>query len=137
MYPISRQDLVRQVERDAQRSGERARRFAQGAVPRRREGIGAQVGIAIRPAEATDVRALVRLAELDTRPLPAGRVLVAAVAGQIRAALSVDTGELIADPFAATAQLEALLRLRAEQVDRTAGRRGVLAALHLRPGRAT
>lgn len=134
MYPMLGSMLTREVEMDARRAGERARRLADAA--RHREGISAHVDIAIREAEATDVRALVRLAELDTRPIPAGRVLVAAAAGEIRAALSVDTRELIADPFAATTQLEELLRLRADQISSGGRRHRLLGALHMRPGRA-
>src|SRR5215217_3649244 len=95
--------------------------------------------VAIRAADDRDVLELMRLADLDSRPVPAGRVLVAEAGGRIRAALSVDRDAMIADPFVATAELQALLRLRAEQMrrERRAGRRsGVLSALHLRPGRA-
>jgi hypothetical protein len=136
MYPMLGSMLTREVEMDARRAGERARRLADLDAARHREGISAHVDIAIREAEATDVRALVRLAELDTRPIPAGRVLVAAAAGEIRAALSVDTRELIADPFAATTQLEELLRLRADQISSGGRRHRLLGALHMRPGRA-
>ena len=95
------------------------------------------IDIAIREAEPTDIRALARLAELDSRPLPGGEVLVAEADGRIRAALSVDRDAMIADPFEATAELAALLELRAEQIrrDRRPAKRrgGLLDGLRLRP----
>jgi hypothetical protein len=71
--------------------------------------------ISIRPAAAADTRALRRVAERDSRVLPGGPLLVAEVAGEVRAALSLDTGEAVADPFRPTAALVDLLRLRARQ----------------------
>lgn len=72
--------------------------------------------IVIRRADASDARALHRLAALDEAPAPhAGpEVLVAEVAGRIVAA--VDGDRAIADPFEPTAPLVDLLRLRARQV---------------------
>ena len=40
---------------------------------------------------------------------------MAEVAGEVQAALSLDTGESVADPFRPTAALVDLLRLRARQ----------------------
>ena len=71
--------------------------------------------ISIRPAAADDAPALRRVAERDSRPLPGGRLLVAEVAGEVQAVLSLDTGESVADPFRPTAALVDLLRLRARQ----------------------
>jgi hypothetical protein len=69
--------------------------------------------IAIRTATAADGQALVRLAALDSAPVPAGPVLLAEVDGQPRAALDVPSGRAVADPFARTAELVELLRVRA------------------------
>jgi hypothetical protein len=138
MISMVEQELSRQAELEARRAGVRARRLreardAGAARP------AAQVDVVIRAAGPTDLPALARLAELDSKPLPAGRLLVAKAAGQIRVAMSVDGGGTIADPFAVTQPLEELLRLRANQVrrDRRNERRGggLLAALHLRAGR--
>jgi hypothetical protein len=74
--------------------------------------------ISIRFAAPGDGRPLQRIAERDSRRLPGGRLLVADVAGELQAALSVDTGEWVADPFRPTAALVDLLRLRARQVER-------------------
>ena len=86
--------------------------------------------VGIREAEAADMPALLRLADLDSRPLPAGRLFVAEAGGRIVAALGARSGTVIADPFVPTAEVVALLRLRAEQVNgSTHRRRGRLAAL--------
>ena len=72
--------------------------------------------ITIRRAGASDRAALERLAALDAGRVPAGDVLVAEVDGQLRAALAVTTREHIADPFAATRDVVALLDRRAERL---------------------
>jgi hypothetical protein len=58
-----------------------------------------------------------RLAQLDTAVCPRGRVLVAAVAGEPRAALPLDGGPAVADPFHRTAELVTLLKMRAAQLN--------------------
>jgi hypothetical protein len=138
MYPMVEQELSRQAELEAQRAGLRQRLLRQLETAHNGSGgLAPDVDIAIREALPTDLRELMHLAELDSRPMPVGHVLVAKVDGKLRAALSVDSGELVADPFVATAELEQLLRLRADQLHkegRTPYRRsGLLAALHLRP----
>jgi hypothetical protein len=72
--------------------------------------------VTIRWALPTDLSALERVARLDSKRLPAGPLLVAAVDGQIRAALSSLEGIAIADPFFPTADLVGLLRTRASQL---------------------
>jgi hypothetical protein len=76
--------------------------------------------IAIRPARPSDAERLRWLAQRDTANVPAGRLLVAEVDGAIAAAVAVDGGEAIADPFQRTAELVALLRMRAHQGRRRA-----------------
>lgn len=71
--------------------------------------------ISIRLADADDMRAVRRVAERDSRRLPGGDLLVAEVDGEARAALSLGTGEVVADPFHPTADLVVLLRTRARQ----------------------
>jgi hypothetical protein len=136
MYPMVEQELSRQAELEARRAGARARRLlaletyaGAKAVP--------DVDVAIREAESRDVPELMRLAELDSRPLPVGEMLVAEAGGKIRAALSVESSAAIADPFVPTAELLSLLELRAQQMrrDRRSRPGGVLGALHLRPNR--
>lgn len=79
----------------------------------------------IRRVDHTDADAarLAELAERDTREVPEGPVLGAEVDGRLVAAISLSTGGLIADPFRPTSELQALLKLRAAQLDqRRAGR---------------
>lgn len=60
--------------------------------------------------------AIERLAQLDSATRPGGPVLVAAVAGEPVAALPLDGGPAIADPFQPTAALVSLLELRIAQM---------------------
>lgn len=78
-------------------------------------------GISIRfagPADQEDVR---RLALLDSARVGDGDALVAEVDGRIEAALPLDGGRPIADPFVPSAELVTLLELRARQLE---GERG-------------
>ena len=72
---------------------------------------------AVRPGEGDDVR---RLAELVDRAIPRGPLLVAESDGEIVAALSTVTGEIVSDPFRATGDLVELLQLRSKQLIRAA-----------------
>ena len=76
--------------------------------------------ITIRQATSDDAFALRRLAALDDRPALRGDVLLAEQAGDIRAALSLENGRSIANPFAATAQLVELLRMQSRYVETVA-----------------
>ena len=79
--------------------------------------------IAIRPFTDSDVRAVREVAQRDSSTVPAGMLLVADVGGRVRAALSLDTGEVVADPFAPSAELVDLLRARARQLNGRPARR--------------
>ncbi|HEV3391121.1 MAG TPA: hypothetical protein VG057_19010 [Solirubrobacteraceae bacterium] len=72
--------------------------------------------IVIRPNRAADDRALARLAGLDSASVPAEPLLVAEAGDELRAALSLRDGAVIADPFHRTAQLVTLLQTRAAQL---------------------
>jgi hypothetical protein len=63
-----------------------------------------------RPADDEDVR---RLADLDSRRVPAGPALLALADDEPAAALSLVDGAVVADPFQPTEGLVALLRERA------------------------
>ena len=65
--------------------------------------------VIIRQATAADHGALARLASLDSNAIPAGAVLVAEEHGEILAAVSIQTGQAISDPFRPTAELVSLL----------------------------
>lgn len=75
-------------------------------------------GISIRHLDADDRAEVDRLAQLDSRRPPEGALLGLAVEGRLVAAISLATGESIADPFSRTGELRALLELRAAQLRR-------------------
>ncbi|MEA2321133.1 MAG: hypothetical protein QOD81_983 [Solirubrobacteraceae bacterium] len=70
----------------------------------------------IRVADPDDAVALQRLAALDSRPLPPGRLLVAEVDGELWAAVSLQDARDIADPFRPSGELVLLLHERARQL---------------------
>jgi hypothetical protein len=72
--------------------------------------------ISIRLATPDDAQALRRLAQLDSSEVPAGPVLLAERQDQLQAALGLHDGATIADPFAPTAELVALLHVRASRL---------------------
>ena len=74
--------------------------------------------IVIRRARESDAHALRRLAQLDRARVPAGDLLVAEADGELRAALSVETREFIADPFFPSRELVTLLDMRASRLRR-------------------
>ena len=74
--------------------------------------------VILRPATADDTTALRHLAQLDSAEMPSGSVLMAVVDGRPLAALSVDTGAVIADPFSRTIDLVAVLQERASRIRR-------------------
>ena len=69
----------------------------------------------IRTAVSSDRDALDRLAALDEAVRPAGDLVVATIDGELAAAVSIDNGEAIADPFRRTADAVALLRAHARR----------------------
>ncbi len=71
--------------------------------------------VTLRPTNAADRPALQRLAELESRWFPPpGPHLVAVTEGRVDAAISLSSGEVIADPFRRTAELCDLLRFHAK-----------------------
>jgi hypothetical protein len=72
--------------------------------------------ITVRRASASDRLALDRLAALDSARPPGGPALIAEADSRILAALPLGSGRPIADPFEPTAEIVALLALRAEQI---------------------
>jgi hypothetical protein len=79
--------------------------------------------LVLRPATSVDSPDLERLAALDSaRPLD-GDVLLAYAGGEVRAALSLDSGRVVADPFWPSAELVDLLRAAAGERPRRLLRR--------------
>ena len=75
--------------------------------------------VTIRYAGGADTGAVSALAELDDTSIAGPEILVAEVGGAIVAALALTSGTVAADPFRRTSAAVGLLRLRAEQLDRT------------------
>ncbi len=72
--------------------------------------------ITVRRAVAGDLSELERLAALDSTRPPRGPALVAEADSRMLAALPIGSGRPIADPFEPTAEIVALLELRAKQM---------------------
>jgi hypothetical protein len=81
-------------------------------------------GISIRRLGGDDAREVERLAQLDSRRPPEGALLGVEIEGRLLAAISLTTGESVADPFSRTGELRALLELRAAQLRRRENHRG-------------
>jgi hypothetical protein len=103
------QELLEQAARRGRFAGRR-RHHRTAATP-----ISWQ-GLTLRLATTADRPALSRLAELDQASRPAEPVLLGVVSQRPIAALSLSDGSVVADPFAPTAELVELLRLRARQL---------------------
>lgn len=71
----------------------------------------------LRCYSAEDHGPLARLAELDSSKPPPQPVVVAEVGGEPRAALSLNDGSLVADPFHLTGDVADLLRAYARQLN--------------------
>ncbi len=117
-------DLYRDA---AARRAANARRSA-GARGHRRSGLSAELAnpqraVTLRHYSAEDHDPLVRLAALDSSKLPAQPLVVAEVGGELRAALSLADGSLVADPFHLTQGVAELLRAYARQFDVETGAR--------------
>ena len=108
-------NLLRTLSRYQSDDAQRFRRTAH-TVDERRAAEPQSEPVTIRHAHPADLRALERLAALDSRRLPSGELFVAEVGDQLVAAVSIDTGAVIADPFEHTAAVVDLLRLHAEAV---------------------
>jgi hypothetical protein len=68
--------------------------------------------LTIRRADSSDTSALFRLAALDSASPPSGEMLLAVVGDELWAAVEVDSGAAIADPFRPSGELVDLLRLQ-------------------------
>jgi hypothetical protein len=80
--------------------------------------------LTLRICGDVDYPALQRLAERDSAVVPGGRLLAAESEGRLLAAISLESGAVIADPFQRTADAVELLRSRAGQLRRAHGPAG-------------
>jgi len=78
--------------------------------------------LTIRRAVVADDDAVARLAALDSASPPTGDILLAELGGELWAAIEIDSGKAIADPFRPSGELADLLRLHAATARREAGR---------------
>jgi hypothetical protein len=72
--------------------------------------------LTIRRADIADSGALAHLAALDSSDPPRGDTLVAEVGRELWAAVEIESGSAVADPFRPSADLVELLRFRAERM---------------------
>jgi hypothetical protein len=104
-------DLSRYQSDDAQRFRRKAHTVDESRADARQS-----EPVTIRHAHPADLHDLERLATLDSRRVPSGELFVAEVGDQLVAAVSIDTGAVIANPFEPTAAVVDLLRVHAEAV---------------------
>src|SRR3954447_25887128 len=86
------------------------------AAERERELLADAAGVAISRAGEADRAALLRLSVVDVAPVPQGDVLIARVDGEAWAAIEVDSGVTVADPFRPSAHVVDMLRARASRL---------------------
>lgn len=77
--------------------------------------------LTLRICSEADAPALRVLAERDCAHVPGGRLLAAEAGTRLIAAISLESREVIADPFVRTADAVELLRRRAAQIRRAEG----------------
>jgi hypothetical protein len=107
-YAASRRRANRARRRDSRQAGSAA--IAEHVSLRRLDPIA-------------DFEALHRLAGRDSAAAPAGAILGAELDGRLIAALSLDSGELVADPFVPTDAVVERLRERADRLRHDGHRR--------------
>jgi hypothetical protein len=79
------------------------------------------VDLTIRFARPDEAEALAALARLDSSHAPQGTVLVADVRGELWAAVSVDDGHAVANPFRPSGELTFRLAEHARELHRASG----------------
>ncbi len=114
--------IAKQRTEDLHKHAERRRRARR--VRARRAAPAFAQELSLRRLGAADDEALERLAERDSAETPRGDVLGAELEGHLIAAVSLDSGELVADPFTRTEPARSLLELRVKQLGVRRPRRG-------------
>ena len=112
MHPEFSQRAIYEHQRDLDRRVRGA--YLERALPELPS--GPSEAVALRLCRVADDETLERLAILEGRPAPAGRYVVAEVDGEVVAAVSLNSGSVLADPFRPTGHLLPLLELRASQL---------------------
>ena len=102
MKALIEAEFVNQIQRDR--------------IPRRRFHREFPEDLVIRNASSDDSGSLKRLAILDSAAVPQGRVVVAEREGMLVAAVPVDGGRAIADPFVPSKDIVSMLEIRANQL---------------------
>lgn len=133
MNPFMNKELAGEHIRDLRATAARANRGREEAVSEKSD---SPERITVRRFAERDIDGVQRLAVLDEKPVPTGGVLVAEQAGELVAALPLDGGDALADPFKPTADVVSLLQLRARQL-RAENRAPVIrwSRLHMPRGR--
>ena len=112
----AREQQLRHLAATARPPAVRPRRPRFRRTPRVVEPLSALPAVTIRHAFPDDALQLLRLAALDSSGPPVQPALVAEVDGELRAALSLRDGGVVADPFHRTQALVDLLHARAAQL---------------------
>lgn len=132
MHPFMSETMLRANERELER---RVRDVHHRQQPPAVTRAPAKEPVLLRLTTVRDAEAMQRLSALECVPAPNSRCVVAEIDGTIVAALPLQGGKVIADPFRATAHLVPLLELRAKQLaapaksPRRSGIRGLVRAL--------
>jgi hypothetical protein len=102
---------IRDLREDVTRARQQPREYSL------EQGDGSARVVTVRRFTERDIDGIRRLAALDEQPVPIGGVLVAELeGGELVAALPLDGGNALADPFTPTEDIVALLELRARQL---------------------
>jgi hypothetical protein len=117
---------IRDLHEDVHRARRNHREYAL------EQGDGNARVVTVRRFTERDIDGIRRLAALDEKPVPTGGVLVAELEGELVAALPLEGGEALADPFTPTEDVVALLELRARQLRETSVPRISLGGLRKR-----
>ena len=110
MNPHLNYSTIKQRIADLSRGGKRAKVATYG-----QNNGDSHRSVTIRPSTHADFASIRMIAELDSQQPPNPPFLVAEADGEIVAALAIEPGIIVANPFRHTAHVVALLRLRAQQ----------------------
>jgi hypothetical protein len=101
-HPTITAAIEREQAADRRRDGRRSRLVREARRARASE--ATLESISVRRAVASDGPAIAQIAELESKPVPAGQPVVALRDGRLAAVLDPDTGAVLADPFLPTAR---------------------------------